>query len=43
MAYLSHHYEPDNNIELIRMQQRAKVLVIQDIRHRTTSPIFEQT
>jgi ribonuclease HI len=24
IAYLHHHYEPDNNIELIRMQQRAK-------------------
>jgi hypothetical protein len=25
MAYLHHHYEPDNNIKLLRMQQRAKV------------------
>jgi hypothetical protein len=24
MAYLHHHYEPDNSTELIRMQQRAK-------------------
>jgi hypothetical protein len=24
MAYLHHHYEPDNNTEFIRMQQRAK-------------------
>jgi hypothetical protein len=24
MAYLHHHYKPDNNIELLRMQQRAK-------------------
>jgi hypothetical protein len=24
MAYLHHHYEPDNNTELTRMQQRAK-------------------
>jgi hypothetical protein len=24
MTYLRHHYEPDNNIELLRMQQRAK-------------------
>jgi hypothetical protein len=24
MPYLHHHYEPDNNTELIRMQQRAK-------------------
>jgi hypothetical protein len=24
MTYLRHHYEPDNKIELLRMQQRAK-------------------
>jgi hypothetical protein len=24
MAYLCHHYEPDNNTELIRMQHRVK-------------------
>jgi hypothetical protein len=24
MVYLHHHYEPDNNIDLNRMQQRAK-------------------
>jgi hypothetical protein len=24
MTYLHHHYEPDNNTELIRMQQRVK-------------------
>jgi hypothetical protein len=24
MAYLHHHYESENNIELLRMQQRAK-------------------
>jgi hypothetical protein len=24
MSYLHHHYEPDNNTELVRMQQRAK-------------------
>jgi hypothetical protein len=24
MAYLYHHYEPDSNTELLRMQQRAK-------------------
>jgi hypothetical protein len=24
MAYLHHHYEPNSNIELTRMQQRAK-------------------
>jgi hypothetical protein len=31
MAYLRHHYELDNNIELLRMQQRAKAYqVIED-------------
>jgi hypothetical protein len=31
MAYLRHHYESGNNIELLRMQQRAKAyLVIED-------------
>jgi hypothetical protein len=24
MAYLYHHYQPDNNTELLRMQQRVK-------------------
>jgi hypothetical protein len=24
MAYLHHHYEPHSNIDLIRVQQRAK-------------------
>jgi hypothetical protein len=24
IAYLRHHYEPDNNTKLLRMQQRAK-------------------
>jgi hypothetical protein len=24
MPYLHHHYEPDNNTELLRMQQRAR-------------------
>jgi hypothetical protein len=31
MAYLRHHYESDNNIELLRMQQRANACqVIED-------------
>jgi hypothetical protein len=28
MTYLHHHYEPDNNIELLRMPQRAKAYQI---------------
>jgi hypothetical protein len=37
MAYLRHHYEPDNNIELIRMQQRAKAYqVIRDELYKTS-------
>jgi hypothetical protein len=28
MAYLHHHYEPDNNVELLRMPQRAKAYQI---------------
>jgi hypothetical protein len=28
MAYLHHHYEPDNTTELTRMQQRAKAYQI---------------
>jgi hypothetical protein len=31
MAYLHNHYEPDNNTELIRMQQRSKAYQV--IRH----------
>jgi hypothetical protein len=36
MAYLHHHYESDNNTELIRMQQRAKAYqVIRDELYKT--------
>jgi hypothetical protein len=48
MAYLHHHYELDNNIELLRMQQRAKAYqVIGDELYKTlvTRPLlrlFEQ-
>jgi hypothetical protein len=28
MTYLCHYYEPDDNIELTRMQQRAKAYLI---------------
>jgi hypothetical protein len=28
LAYLHHHYDPDNGTELIRMQQRAKAYQI---------------
>jgi hypothetical protein len=38
MAYLHHHYEPDNSIELIRMQQRAKSYqVIEDELYKTSA------
>jgi hypothetical protein len=31
MAYLHHHYKPDNNTEFLRMQQRVKAYqVIRD-------------
>jgi hypothetical protein len=37
MAYLHHHYESDNNIELLRMQQRAKAYqVIEDELYKTS-------
>jgi hypothetical protein len=37
MAYLRHHYKPDNNTELIRMQQRAEVYqVIGDELYKTS-------
>jgi hypothetical protein len=37
MAYLRHHYEPDNNTELTRMQQRAKAYqVIGDELYKTS-------
>jgi hypothetical protein len=37
MAYLHHDYEPDNNIELLRMQQRAKAYqVIGDELYKTS-------
>jgi hypothetical protein len=38
MAYLHHHYEPDNSIKLIRMQQRAKSYqVIEDELYKTSA------
>jgi hypothetical protein len=38
MAYFHHHYEPDNSIELIRMQQRAKSYqVIEDELYKTSA------
>jgi hypothetical protein len=43
MTYLRHHYEPDNNIELLRMQQRAKAYqVIGDELYKTsvTGPLL---
>jgi hypothetical protein len=43
MAYLHHHYEPDNNTELLRMQQRAKAYqVIRDELYKTlvTGPLL---
>jgi hypothetical protein len=43
MAYLCHHYEPDNNTELLRMQQRAKSYqVIRDELYKTlvTGPLL---
>jgi hypothetical protein len=37
MAYLHHYYDPDNNIELIRMQQRSKAYqVIRDELYKTS-------
>jgi hypothetical protein len=37
MAYLHHHYEPDNNTELTRMQQRAKAYqIIRDELYKTS-------
>jgi ribonuclease HI len=37
MTYLRHHYEPDNNMELLRMQQRAKAYqVIGDELYKTS-------
>jgi hypothetical protein len=37
MAYLYHYYEPDNNIELLRMKQRAKAYqVIGDELYKTS-------
>jgi hypothetical protein len=43
MAYLHHHYEPDNNTELTRMQQRAKSnQIIRDKLYKTsvTGPLL---
>jgi hypothetical protein len=43
MAYLHHHCEPDNNIELLRMQQRVKAYkVIGDELYKTpiTGPLL---
>jgi hypothetical protein len=37
MAYLHHHYEPDNNTELLRMLQRANnYLIIRDELYKTS-------
>jgi hypothetical protein len=37
LAYLRHHYEPDNSTELIRMQQRAKAnQIIRDELYKTS-------
>jgi hypothetical protein len=37
MPYLCHHYEPDNNTELTRMQQRTKAYqVIEDELYKTS-------
>jgi hypothetical protein len=37
MAYLHHHYELDNNTELIKIQQRAKAYqVIRDELYKTS-------
>jgi hypothetical protein len=37
IAYLCHHYEPDNNTELIKMHQRAKAYqVIGDELYKTS-------
>jgi hypothetical protein len=37
MAYLHHHYEPDINTELIRIQQRAKAYqIIRDELYKTS-------
>jgi hypothetical protein len=43
MAYLCHHYEPNNNTELTRMQQRAKAYqIIEDELYKTsvTGPLL---
>jgi hypothetical protein len=37
MAYLCHHYEPDSNTELVRMQQRSIVYqIIRDELYKTS-------
>jgi hypothetical protein len=46
MAYLHHNYEPDSNIELIRMEQRAKAYqIIGDELYKTsvTRPLLHCT
>jgi hypothetical protein len=46
MAYLHHNYEPGNNIELIRMEQRAKAYqIIGDELYKTsvTRPLLHCT
>jgi hypothetical protein len=43
MAYLHHHYEPNNNTELIKMQQRVKAYqIIGDELYKTlvTGPLL---
>jgi hypothetical protein len=37
MAYLCHHYESDDNTELLRMQQRAKAYQVIEDELYTTS------
>jgi hypothetical protein len=43
LAYLRHHYNPDNSIELTRMQQRANAYqIIRDELYKTsvTGPLL---
>jgi hypothetical protein len=43
LAYLCHHYEPDNSTELTRMQERAKAYqIIRDELYKTsvTGPLL---
>jgi hypothetical protein len=41
MAYIRHHYEPNNNIELLRMQQRAEAYqIIDNTLYKISAPSF---